>query len=153
MKKILGLIYSVIFVLAVTFLLIVYSPREVKNSKVSFISNGNAKEINAEIADNPLERTIGLMNRTGLAESAGMLFIFEGEAMRSFWMKDTLIPLDMIFVSEDLEIVHIQKNARPCESNPCMHYSSVYPAKYVVEVNGGFADRNNIQIGDKVEIN
>ena len=105
-----------------------------------------------EVVDTSEERRIGLMNRESLPQQAGMLFIFEEERVLSFWMKNTLIPLDMIFISKDLEIVSIQKNAQPCESDPCKLYGSVFPAKYVVEVNAGFSDRNGIKEGNKIEI-
>ena len=152
MRKILSVIYGVLFVLVITLLIIIYSPREVRSSKVSFITDSGAKEISVEIADNHMERAMGLMNRTSLAEDSGMLFIFDSEGTRSFWMKDTLIPLDMIFVSGDMKIVHIEKNVQPCRQLACDHYSSIYPAKYVVEVNAGFSDMHGIETGDNIEI-
>ena len=150
MKKILGFVYAVVFILVLTFLLIVYSPRDVKASKLSFISETKNKQITVEIADSPMERAIGLMNRDSLDENSGMIFVFNNEGIRSFWMMDTLKPLDMIFVSQDLEIVHIHHNVQPCVDDPCKTYSSIKPAKYVVEVNGGFAEEHGIKIGDKI---
>ena len=111
----------------------------------------NNKTIQVEIADNNEERVTGLMFREELCENCGMLFIFDDSEPRSFWMKDTLIPLDMIFIDENYEIVNI-KHATPCLEGSCMTYDSGMKAKYVLELNGRFTDKNNIKIGDKLEI-
>ena len=105
----------------------------------------------AEIADDDRERAIGLMNRTSLPEGTGMLFVFDGEKQRSFWMKNTLIALDMIFIAANGTIVDIT-TMQPCKSLFCKSYKSKLPAKYVLEVNAGFAEKNSIKTGDKVEI-
>lgn len=111
----------------------------------------NGKKIQVEIADTELERETGLMNRESLQENSGMLFVYPDSEIRSFWMKNTLIPLDIIFIDENLEIVDI-KNALPCYSEPCALYTSSLPAKYVLEVNSGFSEENNISIGEKVSL-
>ena len=110
---------------------------------------GNA-EVFVEIGDNTSEWEKGLMFRKSLGENSGMLFIFKDLQERSFWMKNTLIELDLIFIDEDLKIVNIQ-NAVPCEKEQCENYNSVFPAKYVLEVNSGFVEKNNILVGDVVE--
>lgn len=107
--------------------------------------------INAEIADDDKERAIGLMNRTSLAENAGMIFIFDDEKHRSFWMKNTLMPLDMIFISANGAIVDIT-TMQPCKSLFCESYKSKQPAKYVLEVNAGFAEKHGVKVGDRVEL-
>ena len=81
-----------------------------------------------------------------------MLFIVDNEKTRSFCMKNPLIPLDMIFISNGFEIVDI-KYAEPCKEDPCASYSPVKPAKYVLEVNGNFTIKNSIKIGDKMTTN
>jgi uncharacterized protein len=106
-----------------------------------------------EIADDPQERNRGLMFRKSLESNSGMLFVFEDTANRSFWMKNTLIPLDMIFIDNNLRIVDIKQNVQPClHENPCPSYPSIKPAKYVLEVNAGFVQQNNIKVGDRLEI-
>lgn len=105
--------------------------------------------VQAEIADTIEERSYGLMNRASLEEDAGMIFIFEEAGPHSFWMKNTLIPLDMIFIAENMTIVDIHKNATPLSEEPIIPCAD---CKYVLEVNGGFCDKNGITIGDKVEI-
>ena len=90
----------------------------------------------------------GLMERESLAEDRGMIFIFSDEKIRSFWMKNTLIPLDLIFMAADGRVVDIKKDFLPCQSDPCETYSSAGPAKYVLEINAGQVDKNNIKPGD-----
>lgn len=110
--------------------------------------------INAEIASTSSERQQGLMHRESLGENQGMLFIYDEEDYRSFWMKNTLIPLDMIFITSDYRITNIEK-AEPepgVADADLQRYSSEEPVKYVLEVNQNFSERNNIEKGDTVEI-
>jgi len=139
-------------ILTLTFLVFLFLIAACTNQSIVIIDNGNKNfEINVEIADNFEERARGLMFREFLDENAGMLFVFEQEDYLSFWMKNTLIPLDMIFISEDFEIVDI-KYAVPCKQDPCVSYKTISPAKYVLEVNGNFTLQNNIEIGNKIQI-
>lgn len=105
----------------------------------------------AEIADSDMEKAIGLMNRTSLGENNGMLFIFDDERTRSFWMKNTLIPLDMIFIAANGTIVDVT-TMQPCKSLFCESYRSKQPAKYVLEVNAGFSEEHGVEVGDSVDI-
>lgn len=109
-----------------------------------------AYEVKCEIADSIWEQAIGLMNRTNLSQDRGMLFIFSDEKPREFWMKNTLIPLDMIFLDKDFKIVKIIENAQPCKTINCDTYPSVEPAQYVIEINGGFSEKYNITNQTKV---
>lgn len=106
------------------------------------------EQIYIELADSEEERNRGLMNRHHLPDSVGMLFVFDTSEPQSFWMKNTFIPLDIIFANENKEIVKIHSYATP-------HSIDAFPsgknAKYVVEVNGGFAERNNIKEGDVID--
>lgn len=111
-------------------------------------SLGNMKvKIDIEIADNEYKRQLGLMNRKSMDEHQGMLFIFNENTLRSFWMLNTLIPLDIIFVNPDKSIVNIHRNTTPLSQQS---YPSTEPAIYVVEVVGGFCDKYNINAGDKI---
>lgn len=114
-------------------------------------ANGSILQISAEIADSPEERMIGLMNRESLERDSGMLFFFEDEEYRTFWMKNTLIPLDIVYIAGDGSIVDIAY-AVPCEADPCPVYPSSAPAMYVLEVNAGYTAENGFGIGDKVNI-
>ena len=107
--------------------------------------------INAEIADTPEEITKGLMFRESLAEGEGMLFVFSDSAPRVFWMKNTLIPLDMVFISDEMEIIRIHQ-AIPCTADPCPLYMSERPAKYVLEVIGNLTAQKGISEGNKAII-
>ena len=109
----------------------------------------NNVSILAEVVDSDLTRQRGLMFRERLSENGGMLFVFDKLARYSFWMKNMLIPLDIIWIGQDKTIVDITKNALPCEKD-C---ASIIPAalsQYVLEVNSGFADKNQFKVGDKV---
>lgn len=113
------------------------------NISVSFIAR-----VFVEVPDDLEEHERGLMFRQHLPWNSGMLFAYNSEEARSFWMKNTLIPLDMIFVDDNSEIVHIIENVPPCEQDPCQSYPSEEPAQYVLEVNAGFVQQNAVQVGD-----
>ena len=120
-----------------------------KEGELTFTdSTGNPTiKIDIEIADNDYERQLGLMKREGMGEMQGMLFIFPEEKYQSFWMFNTLFSLDMLFINSKKEIVTIHKNTKPLSEES---YPSSKPAQYVLEVNGGFCDKYNIKVGDKV---
>lgn len=94
-------------------------------------------QIIAEVARTKDERTEGLMNRDSLPYNGGMLFIFDSEDRYSFWMKNTKIPLDIIWISADDKVVHIERNAQPCTTPICERFTPTRPAKYVLETNPG----------------
>ena len=108
-------------------------------------------EVKAEIADTQEKRERGLMFRKHLDENAGMLFTFNDDSSYSFWMKNTLIPLDIIFLSKDFVIVEII-HAEPCKEEPCETYSTEKYSRYILEVNGNFTIKNDIKVGDKITI-
>lgn len=102
-----------------------------------------------EIAATSQARSQGLMYRKDLAADAGMLFLFPQEMEQSFWMKNTPLPLDMIFISSDLRIAGIVAKATPFSTEP---RSVGKPSRYVLEVHGGFCDQHGIRAGDRVEL-
>jgi len=111
-------------------------------------SSGNSKiRINIEIADTDFDRQLGLMFRRTMEENQGMLFNFPAEEMQSFWMRNTFIPLDLIFINSAKQIVTIIKNTEPLTDS---NHSSTKPAKYVLEVNAGFTEKYSISEGDRV---
>ncbi|MEW6456828.1 MAG: DUF192 domain-containing protein [Acidobacteriota bacterium] len=116
-----------------------------------FLPNGNS--IIAEIASTEEERTKGLMFRKKLNQNHGMIFIFEREGRYSFWMKNTLIPLDMIFINSKKIIVDIIENVPPCFIEPCETYVPNEDCQYVLEVNSGKAKKEGLKIGDKLLFN
>jgi len=103
-----------------------------------------------ERASSPAEHRAGLMFRQELCDTCIILFVFEQEAPRNFWMKNTVVPLDMIFVDAEGKIVTIHANTVPLQSRPT--YSSTQPAQYVIEGTAGFVQRFNLQQGDLLDI-
>jgi uncharacterized protein len=104
--------------------------------------------IDSEVASTAVQRTTGMMYRTSLDAGKGMLFVFDSESYLSFWMKNTLIPLDMIFISADKKIVDINHAAQPGDETP---FTARAPAKYVLEVNGGWCADNSVSLDDRVQ--
>ena len=105
--------------------------------------------IQVEIADTESERMKGLMFRKSLPEKSGMLFVFPVEDIYSFWMKNTLIPLDMIWLDKDYRVVHIKSFVPICVTDDCSVYDPGIKAKYVLEVNAGFSGFYQIKINDQ----
>lgn len=105
-----------------------------------------------EVAKTNEERAKGLSNRSKLDQNLGMLFIFDKNSKPTFWMKDTKIPLDIIWISNN-KIIGIDKNIQP-ELNKKDSELKKYPAPsvidYVLEVNGGFSDNNNVKVGQNL---
>ena len=111
--------------------------------------SGRAVAVQVELARTPAQREQGLMYRRELAPQAGMLFIFPEEGFPVFWMKNTLIPLDLIFISAAPAVAGIVPRAKP---ESLERLSVARPAKYVLEVNAGFCDLNHIAVGDPVKL-
>ncbi len=110
--------------------------------------SSNTITLDIEVADNEEDRMRGLMDRFSLPDQSGMLFIFDNDEPRSFWMKNTFISLDIIFINSNKEIVSIQKYTQPRTTSSI---PSDKPAMYVLEVNAGYCDKFDIKPGDKVE--
>ena len=104
--------------------------------------------LDIEFANTEYETQTGLMYRRSMQNDRGMLFIFENEIRRSFYMKNTEFALDIIFVNSDHEIVSIQKNAKPFDKSSL---ASEAPAKYVLEINAGLSDQWGLEVGDLIE--
>ena len=123
-------------------------PQFKKEGELIFLRKGTQEKIvriDIEIADNPDKRAIGLMFRSSLPYNAGMLFIYEKPQPLFFWMKNTYIPLDIIFANENMQIVTIHKNTKPLSEKLIPSYRD---SVYVVEVNAGFCDNYSIKVGD-----
>lgn len=110
--------------------------------------SGGTLQVRVELADTAQERAQGLMFRENLPEGEGMLFVFPEETLGSFWMKDTPISLDIIFIKEG-RIVDIIANTTPFSEEFLTPAASYL---FTLEVPGGYASRNGVQIGDVVEI-
>ena len=128
----------------------VKEPPFMKEGELKFIMSDKKteiKKIDIELAENDNERMQGMMYRKSMDDNKGMLFVFDLEEPQSFWMKNTIIPLDIMYVNSKKEIVKIFKNTTPFSENSL---PSEKPAIYVVEVGGGFTDRYGIKEGDMI---
>ena len=123
------------------------------NSKVDIISADGAKTVSlrVEIADNPAERARGLMERTELKPDTGMLFVFEEPEILSFWMKNTVIPLEIIFFDQEGLFVN-SAVMQPCINDPCPRYASQALTMYAIEAPPGFREKNGIGVGSKLDL-
>lgn len=108
--------------------------------------------IAVEIANDDASRAQGLMFRDHLAADHGMLFVFADDEPREFWMKNTHIPLDMLFFDAAGKLVALQRDAQPCRQDPCATYPSNVPARYVLELAGGSAAHMGVALGDALSI-
>jgi len=108
-------------------------------------------QITAEIADEPGEWATGLMFREDLDDDRGMLFVFPDDQERTFWMKNTEIPLDLLFISSENRVVEIMPTLQPCVADPCARYQSRVTARYVLEVNAGTVALSGVEVGDVVD--
>ena len=105
-----------------------------------------------ELAISEQERHLGLMQRQTLADNHGMLFVYSEPRHLSFWMKDTLIALDLIFFDRDGGFLELIENALPCQNNPCPRYTNSLPAQYVLELPAGSVKQLDLNVGDSFEI-
>lgn len=114
---------------------------------LSKINNDTIRKIDVEMATSNEERAQGLMDRKSMTDEQGMLFIFSGPEEQSFWMKNTYISLDIIYVDDKKEIVSVQKYTTPLSEESLPSFKK---AQYVVEVNAGFCDKYHVAYGDKI---
>lgn len=133
---------------------LVVKPTNQNTTDTKVVSLGD-KKINVEIADTETKRQLGLGKRRSLPENQGMLFIFEKkQVFVNFWMKDMQFPIDIIWISNG-KVIMIDKNV-PIEpgvpDNKLTIYTTTQPIDYVLEVNSGFAQKNNINTGDLVSL-
>lgn len=102
-----------------------------------------------ELALTPHARSQGLMFRKFLPQNRGMLFVFGDDDYWTFWMKNTYVPLDMVWLNAEREVVHMVANAPPATEDNTPQYMPMIPARYVLEVNAGFCKKHNIKLGDQ----
>jgi uncharacterized membrane protein (UPF0127 family) len=137
--------FSIFMILVIAIMIMPKTPKVI-------LTNAQNQEIkvNVELAKTRQEQIQGLMYREHLPEDGGMLFVYNNERKWSFWMKNTLIPLDLIYINSDFEVVDIKHNFEPCKTILCPSHTPLSEAQYILEVNADFAKQNNINIGDKV---
>ena len=116
-----------------------------------YTREGNVIKVNIDIAKSPQERALGLSYRKYVGSYDGMWFVFEEDTDGGFWMKDMVIPLDIIFVDSSGFIVDIKENQQICEEDFCPTIKPSKPYRYVLEVNANFCKENGITIGDSIQ--
>ena len=132
--------------------------QSIKTENVSFTKEGELTVLSSEtdsikanfdieIAETEYETLTGLMYRKSMQEDRGMLFIQPKEAEQNFYMKNTEIPLDIIYINSGMKVVSFQKNAKPLDESSL---PSKAPAKYVLEINAGLSDQLGLQVGDSI---
>lgn len=112
----------------------------------------HGQRFTTEFAVTDDQRALGLMNRAHMDADHSMLFVFADDEPRSFWMKNTLIPLDILYFDKDRKLVSMQLNAQPCKADPCGTYPSDGDARYVLELNAGTAGKLGLKLGDPLAI-
>ena len=124
------------------------------NKGLAVISTPNGNIVFAEIADTPAKRSEGLMGRTSLAPDHGMLFTFSEPGQWTFWMKNTKISLDILWLDPDGKVVHLESNVPICTRTDegCPRYHPSKKALYALELKAGMAERLGIQKGTELEI-
>lgn len=122
-----------------------------KEGELSFFGKTGEKRItiDIEMPDTREERARGLMYRRSMAETGGMLFVHGPRRGVFFWMKNTYIPLDMIFADKEMKIIQIRRNTTPLSEEPIFLPAGT---EYTIEVNAGFSDRHGIQPGDSIQV-
>ena len=124
------------------------SPAGLEQAALTIESSGRKHRFTVEVASTPEQQQMGLMHRSALAPDRGMIFPFDAPRQASFWMKNTLIPLDMIFVRADGSIANIEANTVPLSLQPVY---SEGPVAAVLEIAGGRSGELGIKAGDKVD--
>lgn len=105
-----------------------------------------------EMARTPEEQQMGLMFRESLPERAGMFFLFNDGGVHQFWMKNTMIPLDMIWLDPDGKVLFVSADTPPCKADPCRSYGPTTPAANVLELAGGLAKKEGIVVGSVLNL-
>ncbi len=157
----LEIIFIVIVICLVVFIFFQFAPTSLAPDKKIYNTSSVCFKENCfkvELAVNEAQRAKGLMNRTELGKDKGMLFIFDKESIYPFWMKNTLIPLDIIWVDSNNKVVFIKENVQPCFPGQGQNLicSSVVPtksAKYVLEINAGLCQQIGLKVGDELKFN
>jgi uncharacterized membrane protein (UPF0127 family) len=158
MKMVFEILLLVIFVLVLAYLSfhfagIILAPatKQSPENSVCFkpfgAAQGAQRCFSVELAKTSAEQEKGLMYRESLDENAGMLFIFNKEGIYPFWMKNTLIPLDMIWIDANNKVVFIGQNVQPCKTFICPSVVPSVKAKYVLEVNAGICQKIGLKVG------
>ncbi len=146
-KVFLVVIFILIFLILLSFLFLIKQP-EKKWGRACFKEHC----FDVQLSQSKAEMTKGLMFQKFLEQNKGMLFLFDKEAIYPFWMKNTFIPLDIIWIDKNNKVVFISENNQPCKWYYCSSVTPTADAKYVLEVNSGMVQKIGIKLGDELSL-
>ncbi|MBU3942838.1 DUF192 domain-containing protein [Patescibacteria group bacterium] len=161
-KKFLVIIGLVLLVIVLLVIVLLGVLRFVKSMQENNMENqySQIKEVcfekkcfNVEVVEGLADKAKGLMERESLAENSGMLFLYNQERVISIWTKNMKIPIDVIWLNKDLEVVYLVENAQPCLTEKCESFKPETKAQYILEINAGQIQQNDVQLGHKAELN
>lgn len=141
--------FCVIFVLALLMRLV---PSLIGAVQKKGVLEVVGQKIEVVYADNNAKRERGLSGQKQMDNGSGMFFVFPEEGNFTFWMKDMLIPLDIVFIDSNFTVVDIKQNEKPCETNPCPQIVSNQNFKYALEINAGWTNAHDLKISDKITV-
>lgn len=127
-------------------------PAQVFDDRRAEVVFPNGRVVVAEIADTPYRMQYGYMFRKKIGVGEGMIFVHPVPGFYSIWMKNTLVPLDLVWMDADFRVVHIERSAPPCRKDPCASYGSLRRASYVLEVQGGSIAPDQLAFGDRMSV-
>ena len=141
---------KIFLTLIYAFFLIYYSPASALKKFIKIFLPDDVS-LTAELAITDEERQLGLMFREKMNWDQAMLFLFEEEDRHSFWMKNMVIPLDILWLDRNKKIIHMETHVPPCKKYPCPSYVSPLPSLYVLELKAGSVERYKLKLSDKIE--
>lgn len=141
---------AAILLTVLPFLLFLYARRPQK-LPIGATFTKNNQTLRLEVARKPSELSKGMKFRKSIPENTGMLFVINRPEPIRLWMKDTYIPLDMVFIRDGV-VNQIVRNAVPCKTKPCPAYGGKFPSNQIIEMPAGKAAHLGIEVGDKINI-
>jgi hypothetical protein len=130
--------------------LLALAPSASAAPKVIPMTLPSGKVLQIEVMVEDRDRTMGLMFRPSLPEDRGLLFVFESLDFHAIWMKNCKFPIDVVWLDEAKQVVHVAEDTPPCTSDPCRAYAPLRTAAYVLEINAGQAAREKLALGSSV---
>ncbi len=127
-------------------------PSTESDSRRAIVRFPRGHEFVAEIADTAESAARGYMYRTQVGKNDAMIFVFPQSGLHSFWMKNTFVELDIIWMDEEFDVIHIERSVQPCRADPCPSYGPPRKVRYVLEVAGGTVVAEGLVVGDRLEV-
>jgi len=125
--------------------------RAFANAPRAVVRMPDGQSVVVEVADTPERSMYGYMFRREVKEDEGMVFVYPESGIHPFWMKNTLVPLDIIWMDDAFEILHVE-TAVPCKADPCPSYGTLRMSRYTLELKAGSSARRGLRIGDRLSI-